>query len=289
MKRALGACALILAVGLSAMAPASAAQLVLTGGQHPSFSARVRCDDAVAVTTPSTSGTSSSVQVSGITAACTGTLFVRVYDATGVSRATGSATVVAGGGSQTLTVSPAYAPSATDKVSVTIGTWPVAATWTYTALPYIWCTLVSSGSPGSTCTATVTLFHGTKTGGSGVADYYDVVVTTTSTTPVRWEVTFNLANSFYGTVPAQLGNSILDPFSDGLTTWNGNDTKNGTPPNDVTTQGTCSAGLLSVRGTAAASGSNDFRDVTNNRVRKFSLVVNQAPAAYGDVLNGGCA
>jgi hypothetical protein len=288
MKRALGACVLILAMGLTVMAPASAAQLVLTGGQHPSFSASARCDDAVAVTTPTIAGTSSSVQVSGI-AACTGNLFVRVYDTTGVSRATGSATVVAGGGSQTLTVSPAYVPSPTDKVSVTIGTWPVAATWSYTALPYVWCTLVSTGSPGSTCTATVTLFHGVKPGGSGAADYYDVVVTTTSTTPVRWEVTFNLAHSFYGSVPAQLGNSILDSFSDGLTTWNGNDTKNGTPPNDVTTQGTCSAGLLSVRGSAAASGGNDFRDVTNNRLRKFSLVANQAPAGYGDVLNGGCA
>ncbi|HEX7806244.1 MAG TPA: hypothetical protein VF413_08770 [Cellulomonas sp.] len=288
MKRALGACALILALAVAFISPASAAQLVLTGGQHPSSAVSARCDDAVDVTTPSTSGTSSSVQVSGILAACTGALFVRVYDASGVSKATGSATVVTGGGSQTLTVSPAYTPSATDKVSVTIGTWPVAGTWIYAPLPYIWCTLVSTGSPGSTCTATVTLFHGTKAGGSGVADYYDVVVTTTSTTPVRWEVTFNLGNAFYGSVPAQLGNSVLDSFSDGLTTWNGNDTKNGTPPNDVTTQGTCTAGLLRVRGTAAASGTNDFRDVTVNRVRKFSLVVNQAPAGYGDVLNGGC-
>jgi hypothetical protein len=131
MKRALGACALILALAVSFMAPASAAQLVLTGGQHPFSSASARCDDAVAATTPSTSGTSSSVQVSGIAAACTGTLFVRVYNSSGVSKATGSPTVVTGGGSQTLPVSPAYTPSATDKVSVTIGTWPVPATWSF--------------------------------------------------------------------------------------------------------------------------------------------------------------
>lgn len=287
MKRALVACGLILAMGLTAMAPASAAQLVLAGGQHPSYAASTRCNEAVAVTTPSTSDTTSFVQVSGITAACTGSLFVRVYDSNGTSRATGTATVAAGGGSQAVTMSPAFAPSQTDKVSVTIATWPVAATWTYT-LPPIWCTLVR-GSSGSTCTATVTFFHGTKPGGSGVADYYDVVVTTNSTTPARWTVTFNLAHSVYGTVPAQLGNSILDAFSDGLTTWDANHNGKKTPPNDVTTQGSCSAGQLTVAGTAAADGSNDFRDVTNNRPRKFSLVVNQAPAGYGDVLNGGCA
>ncbi|CAN5230700.1 hypothetical protein BH11ACT1_BH11ACT1_16050 [soil metagenome] len=288
MKRALGACALILALAVAFMAPASAAQLVLTGGQHPFSSASARCDDMVTATTPPTSGTSSSVQVSGILAACTGTLVVRVYDSSGTSKATGSATVVSGGGSQTLTVSPAYSPSATDRVSVTIATWPIAATWTYTPpAPYIWCTLLSGASAGSTCTATVTLFHGTKPGGSGVADYYDVVVTTTSATPARWEVSFDLRNAFYGSVPAQLGNSILDPFSDGLTTWDASTWW--APANDVTTQGTCSAGQLSVRGTAAAAGKNDFRNVTDNRVRKFSLVVNQAPAGYGDVLTGGCA
>jgi len=135
MKRALGACALILALAVSFMSPASAAKLVLTGGQRPSFATSARCDDAVAVTTPSTAGTSRSVQVSGIAAACTGALAVRVYDASGVSKATGSATVAASGGVQTLTVSPAYAPSTTDRVSVTLGTWPIAATWTYTPAP----------------------------------------------------------------------------------------------------------------------------------------------------------
>lgn len=135
MKRALGACALILALAVAFMSPAGAAKLVLTGGQRPSFATSARCDDAVTVTTPSTAGTSNSVQVLGIAAACTGMLFVRVYAASGVSKATGPPTAVAGGGSQTLTVSPAYAPSATDRVSVTVGTWPIPATWTYTAAP----------------------------------------------------------------------------------------------------------------------------------------------------------
>ncbi|MGV8977933.1 MAG: hypothetical protein ACOH17_07805 [Cellulomonas sp.] len=289
-RRAVRAVIVVLAfMAPAAVSQASAAQLALTGAQRPHSAAYQRCDDAVGVTTPSTSGTSASVQVSGIAAACTGTLSVLVYDSTGATRATGSATLT-GGGSQTLNMSSAYAPNATDKVSVTIATWPIPATWTYTPLtPYIWCTLVSTGSTGSTCTATVTLFHGTKPGGTSVADYYDVVVTTTSTKMVEWAVTFDLKNAFYGGVPGQLGNSILDPFWDGQTSWDGNDTASGNPANDVTKQGTCSAGLLTVRGTAAGPRKNDFSDVKSTRMRQFSLVANQGSAGYSDVLNGGCA
>jgi hypothetical protein len=204
MKRALGACALILALAVSFMAPASAAQLVLTGGQHPFSSASARCDDAVAATTPSTSGTSSSVQVSGIAAACTGTLFVRVYDSSGVSKATGSATVVTGGGSQTLPVSPAYAPSATDKVSVTIGTWPVPATWSYTGPPAA-TGPVQPGAPGVVLTGlTWDLITNNP-----MQACFSVTAGTTSTVWIPWKIMVDISQPpFNG---ASTGYSIQTP------------------------------------------------------------------------------
>jgi hypothetical protein len=291
MRRARGALATVLAVvavGMTAvgMTQAGAAQLTLAGGQHPHVSSFVRCDAAVDVSTQpaqSTPTTSSSVQVANIDPACAGRpLSVIVYNpTTGAIRAPqlGPVTVPAGGGSLTVPTAN-FAPSATDRATVTIDTWPVTATWTY--VPPYWCTVVSGGSTGATCTATVTLFTGIKPGGTLSATYYDVVVQTTSATALTWEVGFNLLSSFYGGVPTRLGNSTLDGYSDGLTTWDG------TPANNVTTQGTCSAGQLRVRGASAGPANNKFETVSSARQRQFSLVVNRTEVGYNDVLSAGC-
>ena len=64
MQRAVGdvivASAFVALVGVS---QSSAAQLALMGAQRRNSSSYERCDDAVGATTPSTSGTSTSVQV----------------------------------------------------------------------------------------------------------------------------------------------------------------------------------------------------------------------------------
>jgi hypothetical protein len=283
MRRALAACLTILAIALGAATTASASQLTLTGAQHPSSSVNVRCDDAVDVRPPSLATRQTSVTVSGIAAACS-TLpltFIVYSPSTGESRVTGTGVVPAGGGLVTFTTAR-YKPSSTDRAYVTIGSWPVPATWNGT-LPALWCTVVN-GAATDTCDATMSVFTGVKPGGTSSAKYYDIVVTTTSTTPVTWKVTFNLASSAYGTpVATRLGNSDLDPYSDGTTQWNG-----ATAVNDVKAPGVCSAGLLTVSGVAAVSTTIDFSTVTAAKERRFSLVVDRTEVNYSDVLTGGC-
>jgi hypothetical protein len=291
MRRARGAFFAVLAIATIVTPPANAAQLTLAGGQYPYVSSFVSCDTAVDASTPSTQTTSSSVQVAKISAACAGrALSVMVYNpTTGAIRTTSttSVPVPAGGGALTVPTA-AYTPSMTDHAFVSIDSWPVTATWTYT--PAIWCTVISGGSPGATCAATVTVASELKTGGASYATYYDVVVTSTSTIALRWEVDFNLTDPVYGGVPTRLGNSTLDGFSDGATQW-------GTQPaNDVTTLGACSGGQLKVRGTADGENVgggrnqtyNDFRDVTSTRKRQFSLVADAPLAGFNDVLAAGC-
>lgn len=148
-------------MALIVMTQASAAQLTLTGGRLPFASSYQRCDDAVAATTAWTAGTSSSVQVAGVATACAG-LSVRVviYDpATGAVQAasTSPVTVPVGGGVVTVATT-GYAPSATDRASVTIDSWPVPATWAYTQ-PYPICgvyRLVNGVETARPATCTVT-------------------------------------------------------------------------------------------------------------------------------------
>ena len=113
MKRALGACALILALAVAFISPASAAQLVLTGGQHPSSFASARCGDAVAATNPATASTTNAVQLSGIDVACAGLpVAVQLYDSLTATTVTGSATAPAAGGGVVVTMSGQYTPTA---------------------------------------------------------------------------------------------------------------------------------------------------------------------------------
>lgn len=162
----------------------------------------------------------------------------------------------------------------------TVAGWALDIDWWVDPSPYIWCTVV--GNPAAQCTATVTLFHGTKPGG-GEFDYYDVLVTTSSTTYVEWEVGFNLAHQFYGTVPETLGNSTLDGFWDGSTNWSGDDA-------DVERVSQCSEypGLLSVRGESHGTA-NNYEDVQNNRARSFSLVLDYQQGTYDDLVPATCS
>jgi hypothetical protein len=172
---------------------------------------------------------------------------------------TGTATVAASGATVVTFAPPTtYSAISSWTIAAVVDGWNLPTTWSFTP-PQIWCTVVTAGS-SATCTATVTLFYGTKPGGSGPANYYDVVVTTTSASYVQWEAGFNLDNAFYGSRPTDLGNSGLDGYNDGGTTWIGTN-------NDVTRQSACSAlPALTVRGDNVGGG-NNFRDLRNNRVR----------------------
>lgn len=174
-----------------------------------------------------------------------------------------------------------YDRNLTYTARATVSGWDLPVAWNTTLMPPIWCT-VTDGS-GATCTATVTLFHGTKPGGSYAADYYDVVVQTTSTDWVPWEVGFNLAHSFYGAVPTRLGNSDHDDYSDGNITWG-----TGDDVNDIERLNACGTAPLTAGGIDSGSNNNHFYNIRNDRVRQFSLVVNRTEAGYADVLSPTC-
>jgi hypothetical protein len=173
-----------------------------------------------------------------------------------------------------------FRTTAANIFSATVDGWELPIAWNTTLMPPIWCTVLDSST--ETCTATVTIFTGIKPGGGTVATYYDVVVTTTSTANVLWEVGFYLDHTYYGSRATRLGNSTLDAYNDGTTAWNG--TTNG-----VTRQSACAAiPVLLVRGNNTGGG-NNFQSVLNSRPRQFSLVVNRTEAGYFDVISPTCA
>lgn len=143
------------AVGLLALAQlstASAAQLELDAPTLPSALEAERCAEQVQSSTPAAPSTTS-VRVEEIPAECAGLpVTVRVYTN---SAATPSAPVAVpnGGGAVTLTV-PQFSPTASHKAYVTIGDWPVPATWNYS--PWS-CTVVNgSNQPVANRNCTVT-------------------------------------------------------------------------------------------------------------------------------------
>lgn len=176
----------------------------------------------------------------------------------------------------------------------TVAGWALDIDWWVDPSPYIWCTVVSGGVTGATCTATVTLFTGNKPGG-GTYDYYDVVVQTTSDQWLVWEVGFNLNHTFYGTPPETLGNSTLDEYDDDYVTWDttrqGSGNNHWWAINDVVLASACSAlpGSLLVRGENNGPSDDLFQQLRNNRERRFSLVLNYQSGDYTDVVNAACS
>ena len=251
---------------------------------------------------------SSSLGASGMTSPCSGTAVATAVGATdvqagdpaygGISVAlpagcsgaravqvtllAGSSSVVSGSGTVTgsanLSTSRYFAQTVTSGVA-TVDGWDLPVTWSF--VPPATCQVAGGGS----CVAAVTLWTGQRNGGSSSALYFDVWVTTTSTSWVSWTVTFDLSNAYYGTTVTRLGNSDLDPFSDGSQSWS--QTGN---VNDVHRTSACSSLPSLVVAGDANSGNNNrnFSLVRNDRPRYFSLVVNRTEAGYYDVLAPGC-
>lgn len=190
--------------------------------------------------------------------------------------ASGSGSITGNGAVGTGT----YTAAAGLTVQLTADGWSLPATWEYSQ--YATCALTSGTG---TCTATVTMFSGTRPGGTSAALYFDVWVTTTSTSWVPWQVTFDLAHTYYGTTVTRLGNSTLDGYGDGTTTWSSTGWVN-----DVHRVSHCSAlPSLVVAGDQTSTNNNrNFAVVRSDRARYFSLVVNRTEAGYYDVLAPGC-
>lgn len=186
-------------------------------------------------------------------------------------------------GTTTLTTSDYYAQYVSGAVA-TLDGWNLPVTWSFT--PPATCQ-VTSGT--GTCAASVTLWTGTRTGGSSSALYFDVWVTTTSTSWVTWTVTFDLTNSYYGTTVTALGNSDLDGYWDGSTHFTSSN-----PINDVHRVGACSTSLVVTgdgNGTVSWSNNTNIRNfslVRNDHARYFSLVVNRTETGYYDVYSPSC-
>lgn len=192
-------------------------------------------------------------------------------------------TVVADGlgmvsGSGTVTTSPVFTtPNVT--VQATVDGWNLPVTYSYT--PPATCRLTSGTG---TCSAAVTLWTGQRPGGASSALYFEVWVTTTSTAWVPWEVTFDLANSYYPVTVTALGNSDLDSYTDaGNVAWSSTGNIN-----DVYRQGACSS-QLAVRGEdRSTNNTRDFSKVRASTPRFFALVVNRTETGYSDVLSTTC-
>lgn len=156
---------LVTLVGFGA-SQASAAALVLDAGMRPSSASVTRCTaQAVTVTTTTTTGAASQVAVTGLdTTRCAGrAVLVSVYDPTVTSgwasarRFTGVGTVTATSATLTASTSPtSFTPSAALKAHVTIGGWPVRATWSYASAAAVGCQVRTNGSgvvdTAKTCT-----------------------------------------------------------------------------------------------------------------------------------------
>lgn len=279
MRRIALAVVLLLAL-VSTASMGSAASLTVRGGVIDTFTSTRPCADG-ATATAATAGTAAQTQVRlTVPPTCVGrSVQVTVVDAAGVARS--SAAVPMTTGTQSITVG-AYTATPTLQVRATVDGWNLATSWSWTPpTPHVWCTATTG--PGTTCSASLTL----RTTAEGVR-YWDVVVTTTSASYVRWEVSIDTAHPFFGgLVPTRLGNSDLDTYNDGQTTW-GTGFLQGV--NDVVRQN-CGAAPLRVVGinaTAPFQGGNNFRDVRNNRERRFSIVVDELQAGYDDLKSPGC-
>lgn len=268
---------------VAALGLASASTLDLSARPLTSAETTHPCPGTATATTGSTGSTRANGVAVTLPAGCAGrSVQLSVLSGTTVL-ASGAETTIPGSSGTVPT--PAYTASNALTVRATVDGWDLPVTWSWR--PHITCRVPANAT--IPCTASVALFTGVKPGGTGTFSYYDVVVTTTSTTAVQWEVTFDLTRPFYPSLPAQLGNSTLDVYNDGQTTWNG-DTSTATPSNDVTRTSTCAAypGSLVVTGDNVGPTNNRFRTVRNDRVRQFSLVLNYDVVEYRDVIWTGC-
>lgn len=233
---------------------------IVTTAANPTNTADTRFN-RVAVTLPAGCGTRS--------------LQVAVRD--GTSWRTSAATTITGSG--VVQLSGSYTADSTITMQATVDGWDLPGTWSYEPAGCA----VTDGS-GATCSADVVVFVGSKPGG-GSFTYYDVAVTTTSTTPVPWQVTIRTSHPDLPGAPTRLGNSTLDAYNDGATAWS-----NAGSVNDVNRVSPCTdaPGVIVVAGRPSGPAGNRFETVVAGRARLFSVVLNYNVVPYYDIYAPGC-
>ncbi|RHA41971.1 hypothetical protein [Cellulomonas rhizosphaerae] len=249
-------------VALLTASVASASAMSLTSSKRQYLTSASRCSgQTVAASTPSTSGTSTSVVVSNLDAsACAGkALVVTVYEPTAstwtaAKRFEATATVAAA--TATLT-SSAFTATTSEKVYVTIGGWPVPATWSYTPLA---ATPDAPVTPGTN----VVLPPNTPVwapSGNGKQVCVTISVTGTSATPTSWTADLHVNQRPFN------GEGSASAYQ--LDTWNG---YQWTTANAV-------GGLLKISGTGAKA------TITSSQTYTISVCNYAAPApAYDPTL-----
>lgn len=177
---------LVLAVLAAGLVGGSASQLGLAQPARPLATSFSRCSGNTLTIT----GTA--VAVSGIDAAACSGKQLTVHVRSGGSTLTVSGTISAA----TATLTLPSAVTSANGVAASIATWLVPVNWSVTpgALPAASC--VSIDDPQLTCSAAITELN--YWGYPTTSDYNATIrVTSTSTTPVRWQVTINLSNSAF--------------------------------------------------------------------------------------------
>lgn len=192
MKRLVVAvCVLLVLVGVG-LRVADAATLPLAPARLTTFSASDRCTTAALPVQPGAvvAGRSTQVVISAIPPACLGrTAQVRPFNAAGaLTPADATATLPTTGTRATVTV-PSYPVTSATGVALATATWGLSTTWS-TSAPGLTCTIPAS--PATPCTVT-----GTDASESLFGWTYNrsFRVTTTSTTPVAWQVTLDLTDT----------------------------------------------------------------------------------------------
>lgn len=266
-------------VVLAALGLASAASLGVTSRNRTSTSATAPCTGAASALPVSPTNAAATqfnaVQVT-LPPGC-GQRQVQVALRSGTTNRTSAATTITGTG--TVPMSGTYTASTTLTIWATVDGWDQPITWSYETSD---CRV--PGNPDARCDSVITVFTGSKPGG-GSFTYYDVAVTTDSTTPVPWEVTIRTSHPNLPAAPTRLGNSTLDGYNDGVTTWAGTG-----PANDVRRVSNCSTApaSITVAGRVAGPVGNSFETVVAGRTRLFSVVLNYNQVPYYDLFAPGC-
>lgn len=286
MRRAPLVAAVVAVLAVAGLGLASASSLTVTSASGSGLQVGHPCDGtAVAAPVGAVDVQPGQPAYAGVSVAlpagCSGAHPVQVTLLQGANALVGASGTVTG--TATLSTAAYYAQNVTGAVA-TLDGWDLPVTWSFA--PPATCQ-VTSGS--GSCAATVTLWTGQRDGGSSSALYFDVWVTTTSTSWVTWTVTFDLTNTYYGTTVTALGNSDLDDYWDGRTHFTSSN-----PINDVHRVGACSTALVVTgdgNGTVSWSTNANIKNfslVDSDHARYFSLVVNRTENGYHDVYSPGC-
>lgn len=193
MKRMLSAVVVLLVAVLASVSIVNAASLDLTRPSMTTTNISDRCAASVGATsgTRTSTGSATSVVLTGLTADCAGrrvSLTLFKSNGTVVTTVSDAPLGAVTNGKATVTV-PAFPAGTVDRIALTIGTWGIPASWTKPPpLPLAGCSII--GRPDVACTALVEPFDPWVSGFD-----VNITITTTPATPgAQWELALNLAD-----------------------------------------------------------------------------------------------